>query len=75
MTLSRAKHLPRVPRERCTVEGNEHQTGFGARDQQRCIVQAKPGSVPPPCDVDDRKITSQSPASRNESVRCVFVSQ
>jgi hypothetical protein len=73
--LARAQHLSRVPRERCSVKRDEHQTGFRAGHQQGCIVQAEPRSFLPPRDMDDRKITSQSPASRNESVRCVFVSQ
>jgi hypothetical protein len=64
-----------MPRKRCSIECDEHQTGLRAGHQQRCIVQAEPGSILPPRDVDNRKITSQSPASRNESMRGVFVSQ
>src|SRR5262245_45961098 len=48
---------------------------YQPRGQQRCIVQAGPRPILPPRDVDNRKITGQSPASRNESVRGVFVSQ
>jgi hypothetical protein len=55
VTVPCGQHLARMPRERCSVKGDEHQTTFGARDQQRRIVQAKPGCVLPPCDVNDRE--------------------
>jgi hypothetical protein len=75
VTLARSDHLACMPRKRCSIECDEHQTGLRAGDQQRGIVQAEPRPILPPRDVDNRKITSQSPASRNESVRGVFVSQ
>jgi hypothetical protein len=34
VTSSHAQHLARVPRERCAVERDEHQTGFGARHHE-----------------------------------------
>jgi hypothetical protein len=75
VTLARANHLTRMPRKRGPIERDEHQTGLRAGDQQRCIVQAEPRPILPPRDMDDWKTRSQSPASRNESVRCVFISQ
>jgi len=71
----RAQHLACVPRKRCAVEGDEHQTGLGARHQQRRIIQAKPGSVLPPCDVNNGKIPAQTRAGRDESMRGVLVSE
>jgi hypothetical protein len=75
VSLPGPDHMACMPRKRCPIERDEHQTGLRAGDQQRCIVQAEPRPILPPRDVDNRKITSQSPASRDESVRCVFVSQ
>ena len=75
VTFPRAQHLARVPRERRAVEGDEHQTGFGARDQQGGIVQAKTGSVLPPCDVNNGKIPAQARAGRDESMRRILVSE
>jgi hypothetical protein len=75
VTLPRAERLARVPRERCAIKGDEHQTGFGAGDQQGRIVQAKPGSVLPPCDVKDRKIPAQTRAGPDESMRRILVSE
>src|SRR5262249_31211916 len=34
VTSSHAQHLAHVPRERCAVERDEHQTGFGARHHE-----------------------------------------
>src|SRR5262245_54005697 len=34
VTSSHAQHLTRVSRERCAVERDEHQTGFGARHHE-----------------------------------------
>ena len=64
VTLARANHLTCMPRKRCPIERDEYQTGLRTGDQQRCIVQAEPGPILPPRDVDDRKIRSQSPASQ-----------
>jgi hypothetical protein len=75
VTFPRADYLAGMPRKRCPIECYEHQTRLRAGDQQRGIVQAEPRPILPPRDVDNRKIMSQSPASRDESVRCVFVSQ
>jgi hypothetical protein len=59
MTLSRAKHLTRMPWERRPIECDEHKTGFGARHQHG-IVQAKPGSVLPSCNVNNGKCPVQT---------------
>src|SRR5437868_6995911 len=75
VTFPRAQDLARVPRERCAVERDEHQTGFGARHQQGRIVEAKPGSVLPPCDVNNGKVPKQARAGRDESMRRSFVSE
>ena len=75
VTVTRAKHLPCVPRQRCPVKRHEHQTGLSARDQQRGIVQAKPGPVLPPCDVNNGEFLEQTRAGRDESMRRVLVSE
>jgi hypothetical protein len=70
-----AKHLAGMPRQRRPIEGHEHQAGFPARHQQRRVVQAKPGSVLPPCDMHYGKSRKQSRAGRDESMRRVLVSE
>src|SRR5437667_9038230 len=53
----------------------ERETGFGARHQQGRIVQAKPGSVLRPCDVNNGRIPEQTRAGRDESMRRILVSE
>ena len=61
--------------KRCPIKGNEHKTGLRTGDQQRRIVQAKPGSVLPPSDVNNGKVPAQTRAGRDESMRRVLVSE
>jgi hypothetical protein len=42
VTLATAEHLPCMPRERCSIKGNEYKTSLRTGDQQRGIVKAEP---------------------------------